>query len=162
MDPSSYKNAITPRGINYAYFFSPAKSGKPTLVFLHGFPSNAYGWRYQVDFFVKQGFGVLAPDLLGYGGTDKPTETAFYGKNLMSADIISIMDKEHIGGQVYAIGHDWKAPFCLSAAAVHVLTDSWSRGCAVASGLANFYPDRFAGFAFLVVGYNPPNPAFFV
>ncbi|KAJ7121590.1 Alpha/Beta hydrolase protein [Mycena epipterygia] len=140
MDPASYKTTITPRGIKYAYFFSPAKSGKPTLVFLHGFPSNAYDWRHQVVFFVNQGFGVLAPDLLGYGGTDKPTETALYARSLMSADIISIMDKEDINTKVYAIGHDW--------------------GSGLTSGLANFYPDRFVGFAFLAVGYRQPNPAY--
>ncbi|KAJ7121620.1 epoxide hydrolase [Mycena epipterygia] len=141
MDPASYKDAITPRGIKYTYFFSPAASGKPTLVFLHGFPSNAYEcWRHQVIFFVEHGFGVLAPDLLGYGGTDKPTETALYAKSLMSADIISIMDKEGISTRVYAIGHDW--------------------GCALTSGLATFYPNRFVGFAFLALGFLQPNPTF--
>lgn len=111
MDPASYKTTTTPRGIKYAYFFIPAKPGKPNLVFLHGFPSSAYDWRHQVAFFVNQGFGVLAPDLLGYGGTDKPTETAFYARSLMSADIISIMDKEDINTKVYAIGHDLQASF---------------------------------------------------
>ncbi|KAJ7121598.1 Alpha/Beta hydrolase protein [Mycena epipterygia] len=156
MDPSSYKTTITPRGIKYAYFSSPATAGKPTLIFLHGFPSNAYGWRHQVVFFVNQGFGVLAPDLLGYGGTDKPTETAFYAKSLMSADIISIMDKEDIGTKVYAIGHDWKDSVYLFRSC----TNYCSRGCALTSGLANFYPDRFVGFAYLTVGYRPPNIAF--
>lgn len=32
-----------------------------------------------------------------------------------------------------------------------------SRGCRVASRLANFYPDRFTAFAFFAVGYSPPN-----
>jgi pimeloyl-ACP methyl ester carboxylesterase len=108
MNQSSYKDAVTARGIKYHYFFSPAASGKPTVLFLHGFPSNAHEcWRHQVVFFVKQGYGVLAPDLLGYGGTDKPTDVALYAKSLMSADIISIMDKENLNGKVYAIGHDW-------------------------------------------------------
>ncbi|KAJ7640194.1 Alpha/Beta hydrolase protein [Mycena rosella] len=141
MDPASYKDFVTPRGINYHYFFSPAAAGKPTLVFLHGFPSNAHEcWRHQVVFFVKQGYGVLASDLLGYGGTDKPTDVAMYAKSLMSADIISIMDRENINFKVYAIGHDW--------------------GCALTSGLATFYPSRFAGFAFLALGYLTPNPEF--
>ncbi|KAJ7023605.1 Alpha/Beta hydrolase protein [Mycena alexandri] len=143
MDPALYKNFVTRRHINYNYFFSPAASNKPTLVFIHGFPSNAHEcWRYQVVFFVKLGYGVLAPDLLGYGGTDKPTEVASYAKSLMAADIISIMDKEDINSnlKVYAIGHDW--------------------GCALTSGLATFYPTRFAGFAFLAFGYLTPNPEF--
>ncbi|KAJ7156541.1 Alpha/Beta hydrolase protein [Mycena crocata] len=133
MDPSSYKDIVTPRGLKYHYFFSPATAGKPTVLFIHGFPSNAYEcWRHQVAFFVKQGYGVLAPDLLGYGGTDKPTEVAAYAKSLMSADVIAIMDKENINSEVYAIGHDW--------------------GCALTSGLATFCPLRFAGFAFLALG----------
>jgi soluble epoxide hydrolase/lipid-phosphate phosphatase len=35
-----------------------------------------------------------------------------------------------------------------------------NRGCALASGLATFYPSRFAGFAFLALGYLAPNPTF--
>ncbi|KAJ7151872.1 Alpha/Beta hydrolase protein [Mycena crocata] len=137
---SPYTDFITPRGFKYHYFFNPADVGKPTLVFLHGFPSSAHDWRHQVAFFVKHGYGVLAPDLLGYGGTDKPTEVAAYAKSGMSADIISIMDKENINSKVYAIGHDW--------------------GSALTSGLAAFYPSRFAGFAFFAVGYSAPNPEF--
>ncbi|KAJ6593070.1 Alpha/Beta hydrolase protein [Mycena capillaripes] len=141
MDPASYASCVTPRGITYRYFYSPPAAGKPTVLLLHGFPSNALEcWRHQVDFFVKRNYGVLAPDLLGYGGTDKPTDVAMYAKSLMSADIISIMDKETINSTVYAIGHDW--------------------GCALTSGLATFYPSRFAGFAFLALGYLTPNPEF--
>lgn len=33
-----------------------------------------------------------------------------------------------------------------------------NRGCRVASRLANLYPGRFTAFAFLAVGYVPPNP----
>ncbi|KAJ7183540.1 alpha/beta-hydrolase [Mycena filopes] len=141
MDQSSYKDHVTPREMNYHYYYSAATVGKPTLIFIHGFPSNALEcWRHQVVFFVKQGYGVLAPDLLGYGGTDKPTDVACYAKSLMAADIISILDKENIQGKIYAIGHDW--------------------GCALTSGLATFYPSRFAGFAFLALGYLQPNPEF--
>ncbi|KAJ7906906.1 alpha/beta-hydrolase [Mycena leptocephala] len=141
MNPASYTDFVTPRGFKYHYFFSPADSSglKPTLVFLHGFPSNAHEWRHQVGFFVQLGYGVLAPDLLGYGGTAKPTDVAAYTKSLMSANIIAIMDKEGIANtKVYAIGHDW--------------------GCALTSGLATFYPAPFAGFGFLSVGYLAPTP----
>ena len=34
-----------------------------------------------------------------------------------------------------------------------------NRGSRVASRLANLYPARFIAFAFLAVGYNPPNPS---
>ncbi|KAJ7731603.1 Alpha/Beta hydrolase protein [Mycena metata] len=144
---ASSKDTTVPRpGVtfNYRYFFSPAAEGKPTVLFLHGFPSNGYEcWRHQAAFFVDLGFGVLIPDLLGYGGTSKPQEVEAYAKSLMAGDIISILEKENLQGKgtrIYAIGHDW--------------------GCALTSGLATFHPDRFAGFAFLSFGYLKPNPNF--
>ncbi|KAJ7151884.1 Alpha/Beta hydrolase protein [Mycena crocata] len=65
-----------------------------------------------------------------------------YTLSRMAADVISIMDKEgiKIESKVYVIGHDW--------------------GSALTSRLATFYPSRFTGFAFLVVGYSAPNPEF--
>jgi pimeloyl-ACP methyl ester carboxylesterase len=104
MDPASYKNYVTPRGLKYHYLNPADPSGlEPTLVFLHGFPPNLHGWRHRVRFFVERGYGVLAPDLLGYGGTDKPTDVLAYAKGLMSADIIAIIDKEGVANtKVYA------------------------------------------------------------
>lgn len=109
MDPSSYKNHSTKRGISYHYYFSPAKDAKPTLLFLHGFPSTSLDWKYQTSFFVARGFGVIVPDLLGYGGTDKPTEPKEYAMSLMCSDIIEILDEEKYSkeNKVISIGHDW-------------------------------------------------------
>ncbi|KAJ7599255.1 Alpha/Beta hydrolase protein [Mycena floridula] len=137
MDTSLYKDTVTPRGIKYHYFYSPAAPDKPTVIFLHGFPSTSSDWRHQVPFFVNEGYGVVVPDLLGYGGTDKPTDAALYLKSLVVNDIIAILDAEGLQ-QVIAVGHDW--------------------GSSVVSGLANYYPNRFLGFAFLDVGYMAPRP----
>ena len=62
MDPSLYKDLKTSRGLNYHYYYSPASDGKPTVLFLHGYPSTSYDWHYQVDFFKPKGFGVLVPE----------------------------------------------------------------------------------------------------
>lgn len=64
MDPSLYKDVKTSRGLNYHYFYAPsrAQDGKPTLLFLHGYPSTSYDWHYQVQFFREKGFGVLVPE----------------------------------------------------------------------------------------------------
>ena len=48
----------------------------------------------------------IAPDMLGYGGTDKPTETTLYKHSAMCADMIDILDAESVGKAI-AIGHDW-------------------------------------------------------
>lgn len=43
--------------------------------------------------------------MLGYGGTDKPTEPKMYRHNLVCKDIIEILDAEKVEKSV-AIGHD--------------------------------------------------------
>ncbi|KDQ63387.1 hypothetical protein JAAARDRAFT_202842 [Jaapia argillacea MUCL 33604] len=137
MDPSSYKNVRTYRGVHYHYFASPAKGSKPTLLFLHGFPCTSWDWRHQVAYFKQKGYGLIVPDMLGYGGTDKPTDPEYYRPSFVCQDIVTILDNEDVE-KVVVIGHDW--------------------GAKITSRLASYYPDRFLAFAFLAVGYLPPSP----
>lgn len=106
MDSSQYKDTTTPRGLKYHYFFISASGDKPTLLFLHGFPSTSSDWHKQVEFFVKKGYGVLVPDMLGYGGTDKPSDPVFYKKKSIAEDVVSLIDTENLR-KVFAIAHDW-------------------------------------------------------
>ena len=92
MDLSNYKDVKTKRGYNYHYFFSKPSESKPTLLFVHGFPSTSYDWHYQVEFFKKEGYGLIVPDTLGYGGTDKPTNPEEYRTKLLCQDIIEELD----------------------------------------------------------------------
>jgi hypothetical protein len=36
---------------------------------IHGWPDLSIGWRYQIPFLLDMGFRVVAPDLMGFGGT---------------------------------------------------------------------------------------------
>ncbi|PCH37515.1 alpha/beta-hydrolase [Wolfiporia cocos MD-104 SS10] len=134
MDASFYKELTTTRHIKYRYFAAPGDATLPTLFFLHGFPSTSYDWRHQVAFFRAQGYAVIAPDLLGHGGTFRPSDPMYYKYSAMSSDLIEILDAEHVDKAI-AIGHDW--------------------GSTMTARLASYYPDRFSGFAFLAVGYAP-------
>ncbi|KAF8898872.1 Alpha/Beta hydrolase protein [Infundibulicybe gibba] len=139
MDPEFYKNLITSRGLRYYYFYTPpGDSSLPVLLFLHGFPTTSKIWKHQVDFFREHGFGLLVPDMIGFGGTDKPTDPETYRPSLVCKDIIDILDAEHLQNSVIAIGHDL--------------------GSKIVSRLANFYDERFLGYAFLAVPYCPPRP----
>ena len=106
VDHSKFRQHKTSRGYTYNYYFSPAASGKPYLFFSHGFPSCAYLWRKQIAFFEPLGYGLVVPDLLGYGGTDKPTELSGYYGSGLAKDIVDILDKESIA-KVISISHDW-------------------------------------------------------
>ncbi|KAK7051594.1 hypothetical protein VNI00_004573 [Paramarasmius palmivorus] len=133
MDASAYKDVQTSRGLNYHYYFSPPSDGKPFLVFLHGFPSTSYDWHKQVPYFQEKGYGLIVPDLLGYGGTAKPLDPAAYRYSLTSKDVIDILDAEEIETAVF-IGHDW--------------------GALLTSRIVQYHPDRVIAFGVLAVGYQ--------
>ncbi|EKM56413.1 uncharacterized protein PHACADRAFT_118086 [Phanerochaete carnosa HHB-10118-sp] len=132
MEASLYKDVVISRGLTYNYYFSPAQSSKPTLLFCHGFPSTSYDWRHIVPRLKDKGYGVLALDMLGYGGTDKPTDPAAYVPSLICKDIIDVLDAEKIEG-VIAVGHDW--------------------GCQATSRLANYYPERILAYVFFALSF---------
>ncbi|KAI0824771.1 alpha/beta-hydrolase [Trametes gibbosa] len=135
MDARSYKDIRTKSGHTYHTFVVPPKdASKITLLLVHGFPSTAHDWRNQAAFFIKAGYGVVAPDLLGHGGSDKPTDLQSYAPSKICADLVDLLSQTKAGRAV-AVGHDW--------------------GSIVTSRLASYYPERFAGFAFLAGGYYP-------
>ena len=78
---------------------------KPTVLFLHGFPSSSYDWRRQFGYFAERGYGVLAPDLLGYGGTDKPTDVDSYTLKNQADEVNELLDCVGVG-DVVSVGHD--------------------------------------------------------
>ncbi|MEL0163097.1 MAG: alpha/beta fold hydrolase, partial [Halieaceae bacterium] len=50
----------------------------PVVVLLHGQPSWSYLYRKMVPLLVQQGLRVIAPDLPGYGKSDKPAAREDY------------------------------------------------------------------------------------
>ncbi|CDO71355.1 hypothetical protein BN946_scf184908.g113 [Trametes cinnabarina] len=135
MDPRSYKDIRTNSGNTYRTFVLPGRdASKPTLLFVHGFPSTAHDWRNQIAFFSKAGYGIVAPNLLGHGGSSSPSTLQSYVPSRVCADLIDIIDQAKVN-QAVAIGHDW--------------------GSIVSSRLASYYPQRFKAFAFLAGGYYP-------
>ena len=126
-------------GVTYGYVYIPPQSAKTTILFLHGFPSGAYDWRHQIPYFSAAGFGVIVPDLLGYGSTDKPEAAEAYKGKKMASEIIEILDHEKIN-KVHGVGHDW--------------------GSYLLSRLANYHSNRFFSFSFLDVAYMPPGIKF--
>lgn len=89
--------------INYA----SAGTGPPVLL-LHGHPQTHVVWRKVAPRLVEAGYRVIAPDLRGYGDSDKPESDPShlpYSKRVMAADQIALM--EHLDHQSFAVvGHD--------------------------------------------------------
>ena len=81
--------------------FLEAGSGPP-VVLLHGFPETSYAWRYQIPV-LSQRFRVIAPDLRGYGETDKPATG--YDKRTMARDLVELLASLDID-KIALVGHD--------------------------------------------------------
>ncbi|MEP5153075.1 alpha/beta hydrolase [Planktotalea sp.] len=89
--------------INYV----SAGEGPPVLL-LHGHPQTHVVWRKVAPRLVQAGYQVIAPDLRGYGDSDKPESNPThlpYSKRAMAADQIDLM--RHLGHKSFSvIGHD--------------------------------------------------------
>jgi pimeloyl-ACP methyl ester carboxylesterase len=106
----------------------------PLVVLCHGFPESWYSWRHQLVALAEAGFHAVAPDMRGYGQTDRPEEIDQYTLLHLVGDIVGLLDALNVPTAVIA-GHDWGAP--------------------VAWHAALWRPDRFRGVIGLSVPYWP-------
>jgi pimeloyl-ACP methyl ester carboxylesterase len=63
-----------------------AGAGYP-MILLHGWPQTSYCWRKLVHFLAPH-FSVIAPDLRGFGDSDKPN--GLYDKRTVATDILEM------------------------------------------------------------------------
>jgi pimeloyl-ACP methyl ester carboxylesterase len=80
----------------------------PPVILVHGFPELAFSWRHQLPALAAAGYRAIAPDMRGYGGTDKPRDVADYTIQHLIGDLTGLMDALSIEKAVLA-GHDWGA-----------------------------------------------------
>jgi pimeloyl-ACP methyl ester carboxylesterase len=96
-----------------------ALAGKgPLVVLVHGFPESWYSWRHQIPVLAEAGYRVAAPDVRGYGGSDKPQAIEAYAIREMCADVAGLIAA--LGeSQAILVGHDWGAPIVWNTALFH-------------------------------------------
>ena len=75
---SIVNHTLRANGIRQNYI--DAGQGAP-VVLLHGFPETNYAWRHQIPVLGER-YRLIAPDLRGYGETDKPASG--YDKRTMA------------------------------------------------------------------------------
>jgi pimeloyl-ACP methyl ester carboxylesterase len=109
----------------------------PVVILCHGFPESWYSWRHQLAAFAEAGFRAVAPDMRGYGGTDRPEAIDQYTLFHHVGDMVGLLDALGAAQAVIA-GHDWGAPVAWHAALMR--------------------PDRFRGVIGLSVPFRPRGP----
>src|SRR5512135_2201942 len=87
----------------------------PLVVLCHGFPESWYSWRHQLPALAEAGFHVVAPDMRGYGQTDRPEDIAQYTLLHLVGDMVGLLDALDEPTAVI-VGHDWGAPVAWNAA----------------------------------------------
>lgn len=97
----------------------------PAVVLLHGFPQTHYMWRHVARRLAAQ-FTVIAPDLRGYGDSDKPAASSpdTYPKRTMSNDFVAVAHE--LGFDRFGlVGHDRGALAAVRAGLDHPETVSF-------------------------------------
>jgi pimeloyl-ACP methyl ester carboxylesterase len=112
-----------------------AEQGEGPLVLLcHGFPESWYSWRHQLEALADAGFHAVAPDMRGYGQSDRPADIDQYTLLHLVGDMVGLVGALGAESAVIA-GHDWGAPVAWHAALLR--------------------PDRFRGIIALSVPFRP-------
>jgi pimeloyl-ACP methyl ester carboxylesterase len=111
-----------------------AEMGKgPLVIFLHGFPESWYSWRHQLPALAKAGYHAVAPDMRGYGKSDKPAAVEDYDIQHLTGDVVGLIDA--LGEKTaVVVGHDW--------------------GSIIAWNCLLLHPDRFTALVAMSVPYG--------
>lgn len=93
-----------------------AEAGDGPLVLLcHGFPESWYSWRWQLRALAEAGYRAVAPDMRGYGRTDRPEAIEAYTLLHLVGDMVALVPA--LGAKdAVIVGHDWGAPVAWTAA----------------------------------------------
>jgi pimeloyl-ACP methyl ester carboxylesterase len=78
----------------------------PLAVLLHGFPACRQAWDGVARRLAGQGYRVVAPDMRGYGGSDRPPGVRSYSVGHLVADVAGLVGA--LGeAKAHVVGHDW-------------------------------------------------------
>ena len=92
-------------------------SGPPILL-VHGQPTWSYLYRKMIRPLVAAGYRCIAPDLMGFGLSDKPTDESAYTLGKHVELVTGLVEKLQLAG-VTIVGQDWGGPVGLRYAIDH-------------------------------------------
>ena len=106
---------VTANGIRFHVAETGPADG-PLVLLLHGFPEFWWSWRHQLVALGEAGFRAVAPDLRGYGASDKPPRG--YDQYTLSSDVAGLV--RALGAHdAVLVGHDWGGALAWAVATLH-------------------------------------------
>ena len=88
--------------------------GRP-VVFVHGEPTWSFLWRTVIPPVRDAGFRCIAPDLPGFGRSDKPVELDWYTYDRHTASLAALFETLDLREATLVV-HDWGGPIGLRVA----------------------------------------------
>ena len=109
---------ITVNGIHLEVFEAGKQNKGNPIILCHGFPENAFSWRFQIPELVKSGYHVIVPNQRGYGNSSCPAEVTAYDIHHLTIDLVALLDYFEYKDAIF-IGHDWGANVVWNLALLH-------------------------------------------
>jgi haloalkane dehalogenase len=88
------------------------------VIFMHGEPTWSFLWRHVIVPVRDAGFRCLAPDLPGFGRSDKPMDIDWYSYDRHVAMAATLLEELDLHGATIVV-HDWGGPIGLRLAVEH-------------------------------------------
>lgn len=132
-------NRFVSGGQTMAYVDTGPKEGKP-IVLLHGMPTSSWLYRHVIPRLAEDGFRVIAPDMIGFGASSKPSDASHYQFATQAERLRALMSSLGIASWTQVV-HDLGGPW------------TWE--------LADRHPDALAGLVVMNTtayrdGFAPP------
>jgi haloalkane dehalogenase len=132
-------------GVLRVHFLREGQPDAPVVLLLHGEPSWSYLYRKMIPPLTAAGLQIVAPDLVGFGRSDKPAERSDYSYARHVEWMRELLFDRLALQDVTLVGQDW--------------------GGLIGLRLVGEHPERFARVVaantFLPTGDATPNEAFF-
>jgi len=94
------------------HYVDEGKRDAPIVLMLHGNPTWSYLYRKMIGPVVAAGYRVVAPDMIGFGKSDKPASRADYGFDRFTAWMRAFVEALDLRG-VTLVCQDWGGPIGL-------------------------------------------------
>ena len=89
-----------------AHFVDEGPRGGPVVLMLHGEPTWSFLYRKMIPIFARAGFRAVAPDLIGFGRSDKPMDRRAYTYARHVSWMLALLQGLDLR-EVTLVGQDW-------------------------------------------------------
>jgi haloalkane dehalogenase len=90
----------------------------PPVIFFHGEPTWSYLWRTVIPPVLEAGYRCIAPDMAGFGRSDKPVDLDWYSYDRHTEGLAPLLEQLEIRDATVVV-HDWGGPIGLRLAVEH-------------------------------------------